>query len=101
MDIPQITFDPRRAIGIIHSSLLDDLARLQTRILHAERFGEDVVLYPGISTRLGTRVKPLADLIQKHGELVQQIRALERVLDAADEAACEAMVAAMLRDRKR
>ena len=84
------TIFPRKIASMLKQYLIEQLAKLQERILIVERFGADAVTMPMLGS-LGTEKLP--DMLDRHAELVDQIRALQRGLDAASEADLQAFVA--------
>lgn len=80
---PEPMFNPREVAGIIQQSRVEQLQRIQQRILLVERFGADAVTMPMLG-RPGTDT--LAELIGEHDAVLAQIRALQKARDAASEA---------------
>lgn len=92
----QPMFNPREVAGIIQQHQVERLHRIQQRILLVERFGEDAVTMPMLG-RPGTDT--LAQLIGEHDAVLKQIRAIQKVREAASEADLRAFVSS-LRGRK-
>lgn len=83
-------FNPRKVAGILKQHAIEELHRLQQRILIVERFGADAVTM----TMLGSKgTEKLPQMLERHAELVAQIDALKAALDAASEIDLAAFVA--------
>lgn len=87
-------FTPRKVAGMIRQHLLEELHRLQTRILLAERFADVAVTLPMLG-RMGA--ENALEMKKRHDELVGQIKALSKAIDAASEADLMAFVESLKR----
>lgn len=78
-------FDQKHAAIIIRDSLMKKLHDLQIRILLAERFKENVVVFPTIQSRPGLLTTSLGDMLSEQDDLVHKIETINNALDRADD----------------
>lgn len=79
---PELNVSARQAMNILTHALAKDLHRKQMQILVFERFGDDAVLWPEISSKLGSKYAPT--LYEDHERLVKQIRQLQSAMEIMD-----------------